>query len=61
MTKPVLRFPEFNDDWEEVMFGDLVTVHNENTSDKKNYPLYSLTIEDGVTPKTERYEREFLI
>ena len=38
MTKPVLRFPEFNDDWEEVMFGDLVTVHNENTSDKKNYP-----------------------
>ncbi|MBI3796405.1 MAG: restriction endonuclease subunit S [Deltaproteobacteria bacterium] len=24
-------------------------------------PLYSLTIEDGVTPKTDRYDREFLV
>ena len=33
----------------------------ELTSDFENYPLYSLTIENGVTPKTERYERSFLI
>lgn len=31
------------------------------TSDTSKYPLYSLTIEDGVIPKSERYEREFLI
>lgn len=27
----------------------------------KQYPLYSLTIEDGITAKTERYERSHLV
>ena len=30
-------------------------------SDLDKYPLYSLTIEDGITPKTERYERSHLV
>jgi type I restriction enzyme S subunit len=25
------------------------------------YPLYSLTLEEGITPKTDRYNREFLL
>lgn len=48
-------------DWEYRKFEDLFIESSVFTSDTKNYPLYSLTIENGVTPKTERYEREFLI
>ena len=48
-------------DWEEKAFGDFVDTHLEKTSDKDKYPLYSLTIESGVQPKTDRYEREFLV
>ena len=48
-------------DWEEKKFGDFVDTHLEKTSDKDKYPLYSLTIESGVQPKTDRYEREFLV
>lgn len=48
-------------DWEEKSFGDFLITHSEKTSDKDSYPLYSLTIESGVQPKTERYEREFLV
>ncbi|WP_276951665.1 restriction endonuclease subunit S [Enterocloster lavalensis] len=61
MAKPKLRFPEFTDEWEEHKFGNDIIEHTEKTSDKETYPLYSLTIEEGVIPKSERYEREFLI
>ncbi len=61
MAKPELRFPEFTDEWEEHRFGNEIIEHVDRTSDKVKYPLYSLTIEDGVVPKSERYEREFLI
>lgn len=61
MTEPKLRFQEFKESWPIMRFGDLLQEHKEKTSDKETYPLYSLTLEDGVTPKSERYEREFLI
>lgn len=65
MIKPKLRFKADDGsdfpDWEEKALGDFVNAHVEKTSDKNKYPLYSLTIEAGVQPKTERYEREFLI
>ena len=61
MAKPKLRFPEFTDEWVEHKFGNDIIEHTEKTADKEKYPLYSLTIEDGVIPKSERYEREFLI
>ncbi|HIA7103519.1 TPA: restriction endonuclease subunit S [Staphylococcus aureus] len=31
------------------------------TSDLAKYPLFSLTVEKGITPKTERYKRDFLV
>ena len=37
------------------------TSTSEYTDDLKQYPLYSLTIEDGITAKTERYERSHLV
>ena len=47
--------------WEQCELGAIIQAVQELTSDFENYPLYSLTIENGVTPKTERYERSFLI
>lgn len=61
MIQPKLRFPEFTDGWLKQTFGDYIIEHSDKTSDKTKYPLYSLTIEEGVVPKSERYEREFLI
>lgn len=50
-------FPE----WENLCFGDVFTEIVRKTSDTETYPLFSLTIEDGVTVKTERYERSYLV
>ncbi len=48
-------------DWEEVPFNTLFTSTSNYTDDLASYPLYSLTIEDGITAKTERYERSHLV
>lgn len=47
--------------WNEVPFSTLFTSTSEYTDDLEQYPLYSLTIEDGITAKTERYERSHLV
>ncbi|MFH7321531.1 hypothetical protein ACHHRT_13135, partial [Desulfurivibrio sp. D14AmB] len=47
--------------WDFVTIGSLFTERRENSSNMKDFPLYSFTIQDGVTPKTERYERGFLL
>ena len=49
------------DEWENVTFSTLFTSTSDYTDDLDKYPLYSLTIEDGITPKTERYERRHLV
>ena len=48
-------------EWDEVPFSTLFTSTSEYTDDLEQYPLYSLTIEDGITAKTERYERSHLV
>lgn len=58
---PNLRFNQFNSAWERNSIGDLINEVKEYTSSFEKYPLYSFTIESGVTPKTERYERNFLV
>ena len=62
-TVPEYRFPEFEKDgsWEELELGELIVEIVEFTSRGDKFPLYSLTIEDGVSPKTDRYERNFLV
>ena len=49
------------EEWEDTLFVTLFTSTSDYTDDLEKYPLYSLTIEDGVTPKTERYERSHLV
>jgi type I restriction enzyme, S subunit len=58
---PKLRFPEFKNDggWKDRTLGRIIKERNEVSNGE--YPLFSLTIENGVTAKTERYERAFLV
>ena len=58
---PAVRFSEFSGNWELVRFSKCFKGIKKIPKKSDNYPLYSLTIKDGVTPKTERYEREFLV
>lgn len=59
MNKPKLRFPEYKGEWELNSFRNYFIERNEPS--KLGYPLYSLTIENGIVPKSERYERSFLV
>ncbi len=56
---PLLRFPEFLGEWKLIKLGDFFIERNDTNI--QDYPLYSLTIENGVVPKNERYERSFLV
>ena len=47
--------------WEQRKLGEILQERNTRTSDFESNPLYSLTIESGVTPKTDRYERSSLV
>ena len=40
---------------------EYLSIRNEKCIPNDTIPLYSLTIEDGVTPKTDRYDREALV
>jgi type I restriction enzyme S subunit len=48
-------------DWRRVSIGTLIRKRVETSSDLDSFPLYSFTIENGVTAKTDRYERSFLL
>lgn len=60
-TVPRLRFPEFWDagEWGKRELSEFITERNQISNGSA--VLFSLTIEGGVTPKTERYERSFLV
>lgn len=59
MNIPKLRFKEFTDEWTLQYFNKFLIERNIIANEKLN--LYSLTIEKGIIPKNEQYEREFLI
>lgn len=40
---------------------EYLSIRNEKCIPNDTIPLYSLTIEDGVTPKSDRYDREALV
>ena len=59
---PEIRFEGFTEAWEQRKLGEVFkqTSNFVNPSDD-NIELWSLTVEDGLTPKSERYNREFLV
>ena len=58
---PQLRFPEFNDNWEEQKVGSFMVERNKKSPKSEAYPLMSFVARKGVTEKGERYNREFLV
>ncbi|WP_199451370.1 restriction endonuclease subunit S [Vibrio harveyi] len=56
---PQLRFSDFKESWETVRLGNYFT--SVCLDSKESYPLYSLTISDGIVPKPTRYIREHLV
>lgn len=58
---PKIRFSGFTKDWEQCKLGEIIQERNIRTSDFDRFPIFSLTIESGITPKTERYERSSLV
>lgn len=58
---PEIRFQGYTDNWEQHKLGEILNEQVNRTADFESNPLYSLTIEKGITPKTERYERGFLV
>ena len=58
---PELRFEGFSDDWEERKLQEVLRARNKQQPQSMEYPLVSFTVENGVTPKTDRYEREQLV
>ena len=47
--------------WEQRKLSELLVERNVQHSQSEEFPLVSFTVENGVTPKTERYEREQLV
>lgn len=47
--------------WEFIKLKNILKERKLLSTKSKNYPLVSFTVNDGVTPKTKRYEREQLV
>jgi len=56
---PTLRFPEFEGEWTQRRIREFIKERIEFP--EKKLPLFSLTIENGVVPKSKRYERGHLV
>lgn len=48
-------------EWEKKRLGSILTERNEQTPKSEQYPLMAFVAYEGVTPKGERYNREFLV
>lgn len=51
----------FQSSWRKVSLNEVFFERKEYGYEDENIELYSLTIENGVTAKTDRYNREFLV
>jgi type I restriction enzyme S subunit len=55
------RLDGFDGKWKKCIGGDFLKQRKEKAPNNGKIPLFSLTIENGVTEKSDRYEREFLV
>lgn len=60
-TKPALRLAGFEDEWKEVKLGEILVERNEQISESEEYQLMSFVQGKGVVPKSDRYDRSFLV
>ncbi len=54
-------FFENQNDKQKLKMGDIFAVRNDRSVATGDMPLYSLTIENGITAKTDRYDRGALV
>lgn len=55
------RLKGYQGEWKKCTGNDFLDQRKEQAPNDGKIPLFSLTIENGVTEKSERYEREFLV
>lgn len=49
------------EEWAEIKFSELFEEKKTKINKSLDFPLYSLTLEDGIVEKSERYDREHLV
>ena len=60
-TIPEIRLDGFEGEWGEYYLGDIFEQVSNYIEPSKENELWSLTVEKGLTPKTNRYKRDFLV
>ena len=60
-TIPEIRLDGFEGEWEKYYLGDIFEQVSNYIEPSKENELWSLTVEKGLTPKTDRYKRDFLV
>lgn len=58
---PEIRLAGFEGEWEKYYLGDIFEQVSNYIEPSVENELWSLTVEKGLTPKTERYKRDFLV
>lgn len=56
LNVPILRFPEFQGEWEKCILGDITENFNLRNKDKIQYPMFSVTNDRGFIPQSEQFE-----
>lgn len=60
-TVPKIRLDGFEGEWEKYYLGEIFEQVSNYIEPSKENELWSLTVEKGLTPKTDRYKRDFLV
>ncbi len=60
-TVPEIRINGFEGEWAKYYLGDIFEQISNYIEPSEENELWSLTVEKGLTPKTERYKRDFLV
>lgn len=58
---PEIRLEGFEGEWEKYYLGDVFEQVSNYIEPSVENELWSLTVENGLTPKTDRYKRDFLV
>ena len=58
---PEIRFSGFTDAWKQRKLKEMLEERNELILESNDYPLMSFVQGKGVTPKSNRYDRSFLV
>lgn len=60
-TVPEIRMDGFEGKWQKYYLGDIFEQVSNYIEPSVENELWSLTVEKGLTPKTDRYKRDFLV